>query len=293
MTQIPMDAVGENGQADVAEATTDEFELGSDLLEDIGEVDKPETEAPEKAESTPEAESPTQEPINLDTVDPETLPPELQKMARELKADHTRKTQVSAEELKQARALKDHLTSARLQALENQQQAGQQQAQADADPFADLRARLSPDEQNAVSIIDEVDRVRNGDFREQTNQKFDQMTAALQRVVQVMVGQMGQQAEVQAVSLRDKYPDIDSTAPQRAALVKVENPATGKAYTQEEAHRLVKGLAAQESQQLAQKDRVARRQPTTTPPAPRRASDAGGDFSDTELTEAMTELGFG
>lgn len=279
MTQLPMETMSENGQSDEMDDTTDNFELGADLLEDIGEVETHPKSEPEPAV--------TADPVDLDTVDPETLPPELQKMARELKADHTRKTQAIADLRRETQAIRDQSTSDRLKSLETAQ------TKPDDDPFDVLRSRLSPDEQNAVNVIDEVDRLRNGDFREQTNQKMSQMTAALQRVVQVMVGQAGKVAEAKVVTMRERYPDFDSTAPQRAALVRVANPATGQAYTDEEAHRLVKGLAAEESRQLVRQDQKARRQSTTTPPAPRRASNMNADFSDGELSEGMAELGFG
>ena len=74
----------QNGQADTDVAAPDDFELAADLLEDIGPVDEPLNSAPEK-------ESSASQEIDLDTLDPSTLPEGDQALAKRLQADYTRK----------------------------------------------------------------------------------------------------------------------------------------------------------------------------------------------------------
>ena len=295
MTQIPMEAVSDNGHVE-AEVATSDFEIGSDLLENVGEVDVSEgTETPDRASGSTEESNTQDNNIDLDIIDPEKMHTISPEEAKHLHADYTRKTQSLADE-RRANAQ----TALRLQQLEQRLNervdrlaAGDQVSQESQDPFADLRERLDQDEARAVDVIDQIDTIRNGQFRDETNQKIDQLANAMKRVLQLTVQQMGQKAEVETANFRETYSDWDSTLPQRKAMAnKIPTPATGKPYTQAEVHRMVKGLSSQESQQLQQSDRRARRQPTTLPPSNRPTIDSGGNFTDTELTSAMQDLGF-
>jgi hypothetical protein len=292
MTSIPLEAMSDNGQIESEDDSIEEFELGSDLTEDSSEEDVPSvTRSPEKTNGSTQESKPQDQAIDLDTLDPATLTSD-QDLAKNLTADYHRKTQavaderrVNAEQAQRLQALEQRLNE-RVDRLA----VGEPKSE---DPFTELRQQLDQDEVKAVDIIDQIDTIRNGEFRDQTNQKINQLTNAMQRILLHTVNQMGQQAEVKAVSLREKYADFDTTQAQRDALRKVANPATQKPYTDEEAHRMVTGLSSEESQQLQQQDKQARRQPTPLKPTNRPTTDSGGAFSENELTSAMQDLGFG
>lgn len=296
MTEIPVEATNNNGHVEAEDAASD-FELGSDLLENVGEADVSEVAQTPDKDSGPSEESATKDNvIDLDNIDPEKLTSsDSKELAKYLKSDYTRKTQAAAN----AQRANQH-TALRLQQLEknlnervDRLATGDQVPQESQDPFADLRQRLDEDEARAVDVIDQIDTIRNGQFRDETNLKIDQLANATKRVLQIMAGQVGQRAQLAAADYRERYSDWDSTAPQRKAMAnKVPNPATGKPYSDEEVHRMVKGLSSDESQQLQQSDRKARRQPTTLRPTNRPTNDSGGTFTDNELTSAMQDLGF-
>jgi hypothetical protein len=275
-----------NGQADTdVAAPEDQFELAADLLEDIGPVDKPEeSEAPEPGSSTKQE-------IDLDTLDPSTLPVEDQPLAKRLQADYTRKRQADAKASNERTVYLDQMEQ-RLNQRVDLLAKGEQSDTA-KDPLMDIRSRLSEDESRAVDVIDKIDDARNGAFREETTQKFNQMTQIIQRLVQMNLGQLGRQAETEVASLREQYPDIDQFKPQTDALMAVANPATGKKYSRSEAYRVLTGLAAAESKELYKQDQGARRQPNVGRPANVTAAADGGGINDNELSVAMQSLGFG
>jgi hypothetical protein len=272
----------QNGQADTDVAAPDEFELAADLLEDIGPVDEPLNSAPEK-------ESSASQEIDLDTLDPSTLPEGDQALAKRLQADYTRKRQADAQAADERTARLDQLE----QRLNQRVDLLAKGEQPDADPLSDIRSRLNEDESRAIDVIDQIDNARNGKFREETSQKFNQMTQIIQKLVQMNLGQLGQQAQTEVATLREQYPDIDQFKPQTDALMTVANPATGNRYTRKEAYEALKGLAAAESRKLDQQHQSARRQPTVARPANMTAAMDGGTISDNDLSAAIQSLGFG
>ena len=207
----------QNGQADTDVAAPDDFELAADLLEDIGPVDSPE------APSAPKQESSTTQEIDLDTLDPSTLPADDQPLAKRLQADYTRKRQADAAAAEERTVRLDQLERRLNQRVDLLAKGEQPNA---TDELSDIRSRLNEDESRAIDVIDQIDQARNGKFREETSQKFDQMTQIIQKLVQMNLGQMGQQAQTEVASLREQYPDIDQFKPQTDALMTVQNPAT-------------------------------------------------------------------
>tara|TARA_R100000808_G_scaffold14341_1_gene33934 strand:+ start:6592 stop:7446 length:855 start_codon:yes stop_codon:yes gene_type:complete len=274
----------QDGQADADVAAPDGFDLAADLIETDGSVDSP--EEPSAPENGP---SPTQE-IDLDTLDPSTLPEEHQSLAKQLQADYTRKRQADAQAANERTARLDQLEQ-RLNERVDLLAKGEQPQ--NSDPLSDLRSRLNEEESRAIDVIDQIDQARNGQFREETSKKFDQMTQIIHRLVKMNLSQMGQQAQAEADDLRQQYPDIDRFKPQTDALMGVENPATGQRYTRAEAYRTLTGLAAAESKQLDQQDQKARRQPNVQRPANVIAAADGAAINDSELSAAMQSLGFG
>jgi hypothetical protein len=291
MSQIPLEVMSDNGQADIEDATADEFELGSDLVEDSDEVDKTSDTRPQESspDSTTEA-AVRDEVIDLDTLDLDTIPEHLRQMAKMLKADHTRKTMTTADKIRAVEE-RERIADAYEQRL-RVDRLEEKQVQPAQDPLADLRQRLDQNESGAIDVIDKIDTIRNGEFREQTTQKIDTLTNAVQRLLQYTVNQQGIQAEAKVQTLRQQYPDIDTYKPQTDALANVQNPATGNNYTTEEAYKMVKGISIVESKKINEQDQKARRQPTPSPPANRPAVNGDGAFSDNELTSAMNDLGF-
>ena len=274
----------QNGQADTDVAAPDDFELAADLLEDLGPVDS------QEEPSAPVQESSTTQEIDLDTIDPSTLPEEDQPLAKRLQADYTRKRQADAQAADERTARLDQLEQ-RLNQRVDLLAKGEQPENTDA--LGDLRSRLNEEESRAVDVIDQIDQARNGQFREETSQKFNQMTQIIQRLVLMNLGQLGQQAKTEAADLREQYPDIDQFKPQTDALMGVVNPATEQRYTRAEAYRTLTGLAAAESKQLDKQDQKARRQPNVQRPANGIAAADGAAINDSELSAAMQSLGFG
>tara|TARA_R100000306_G_C4369497_1_gene139259 strand:+ start:656 stop:1516 length:861 start_codon:yes stop_codon:yes gene_type:complete len=285
MSEITQESISDNGQVDTEAAAIDDFELGEDLVDDSDPVDLTSDNATPTVEIGSTSKS--EESADLSKIDPKTA----SEPDRALLADYTRKTQQLGELRRQAQHSLQEAEQAKQDAL--QHRVERLENPTSDDMFADIRSNLSADESNALDVIAQVDDIKNGEFREAVASEVQQLRSMVQRLATVALSNMGQQAQAKVLGLREQYPDIDNFKDHIAALSKVNNPATGKKYSAEEAYKMVNGIAISESQALDNRHRQTRRQPTTTPPATTATGNGNGQLSDNELTAAMNELGFG
>ena len=285
MSEITQESTSDNGQVTPEAAAIDDFELGEDLVDESDPVDLTSDKATPTVEIGLTSES--EEESDLSKIDPQTA----SEPNKRLLADYTKKTQALGELRRQAQNTLQEAEQAKQDAL--QQRVENLENPTSDDIFADMRSSLSSDESNALDVIAQVDDIKNGEFREAVASEVQQLRTMVQRLATVALSNMGQQAQAKVLGLREQYPDIDNFKDHIAALGKVNNPATGKKYSAEEAYKTVKGIAITESQALDNTHRQTRRQPTTIPPATTATGRGSGQLSDNELTAAMNELGFG
>jgi len=286
---IPSDSGPETGTTATESADDSGFDLGLDLDEDLSPPERSAPAAPSPSPRTPEPEAPAQS-LDLDTVEVDKLPPELQKMARELKGDYTRKRQGDAEQARQVQALKEQLeTRERVHA--DSLVAGKQ---GEDDPFAALRSTLTEDEARGLDIVDQIVAAKHGKTVEDLGSRLDQQQTLIQKLALAVVQQAAGSANSAAAAARQQYPDIDQYKDQVNALVAVPNPATGQNYTVTEAYELITGKAQARSNDLAAADlntRTASARATTATST--AAADPGlGELNPTQLTQGLKDLGF-
>ena len=284
--------LSDSGTADgtTAAESADEtaFDLGGDLDEDLSSPERPALAAPETASRTTEPEP--HAPLDLNTTEIEKLPAELQQMARELKGDHTRKTQAVAELVRQSQA-RDQSVTTREQALLDRLQSGDK---SEDDPFAALRSSLTEEEARGLDIVDQVVAAKHGKIVEEMGERLNQQQGLLQKLALAVIQQASTGANAAAATARQQYPDIDQYKDQVNALTAVRNPATGQAYTPVQAYELVTGRAQARSVDLATSDLDTRlssaRATTATSTA---AADSGtGELNSNELSQGLKSLGF-
>mgnify|MGYP003630671044 FL=1 len=225
--------------------------------------------------------------------DLESIPEALRPMARDLKGDHTQKTQALANQRRENEALYQRLQVAELQNQQNGLSARVDAASPEADPFAEVRSRLGPDEQGALDIMREVVKTDVGQRVENQGQQVEQLTNAVRQLAMHVVGQVTSAQNTAAQDARQQYPDIDTYQAQINALTAVANPATSKTYTPTEAYELLTGIAGQKSAQLqAGQKKVRRTAASNASSSPSVSADSGsGALSETELAQKLAALG--
>ena len=295
MTEVVQtDSTEEEG---ATESTIDDgvIDLGADLE---GDIEAPTIDPIEESDSSPEARAPatdaTKDALRTPSTqeEVESLPEQMRPMARRLLADHTQKTQAAAQLTRDVASLSQQN---RLQALAQQQGARGDavNGDAEADPFAAVRARLAPEEQGALDIMREVVRADVGQTLTTQGQQVEQLTNAVRQLAVHIVGQATNSRNSEATAAREQYPDIDQYQPQINALTPVTNPATQKNYTVTEAYELLTGISGQKSASLrATEGNVRRTAATKTSSIPSVAADSdSGALSEAALAQKLAALG--
>ena len=213
--------------------------------------------------------------------------------AKSQQADYTRKTQDLADQRRQLEAQQQTQQQQMYQALQNQVNNQQQQPQ--EDPYADLRARLGPDESSAIDVVRQIIKTEMGSGSEDLKTEVGQLKQGIALLAQQQQAGRVKEAAGQLQEARDAYGEaLDPYAQQIKALIGVPNPDTGANYTVTEAYEMVSGVKANEAAALRQTDQNTRRT------SKRQASGAGqvtvsgegAPLSDGELVTELKNLGF-
>lgn len=281
--------------ADAPTASDDEqlFEIGGDL---VGADDS------EPAESVSETNNGTPEfdPDDVDwlRVDPETLPESyrhLGPMAKRMQATFTKNNQ----ELKNRGdklAQLERQISDRYALLQQQQQ----NAQPTQDEYADLKQRLidSGDNEAAqgIDIVRDIYKREVGTRIEDMANQQHQLMNTVKLLAAHLVSQKNQSTNTQWDSLGSEYGSetVQQYRPAAEALMRTNNPATGKPYDAATALKTVAGLLQQEAAQLRETDQriknTARQRVKQTSPV--QVNNGNGEVSDSELIHGLQSIGF-
>lgn len=292
MTELVQTDSTEDVAADLGE-DTGAIELGADLeapayVAPPGE-EPAETPADASGGRTTDKDArdqPVEIAKKIGSVNVESLPEELQPLGKQLQAAHTRGMQELAEMRREVEAQNQRRLEERVNRLE-------QPPSEDSDPLTALRSTLNAEEQRSLDVISEVSKMTVGKQVEEQTAKVDQLTEAVKRIAMHLVSGVASTATSAAEQARAKYPDIDDYATQVNALSQVPNPATGQNYSLTEAYELIRGIAAQTSQNLQQEEesvRTAAAASSARPSAVAAESDQG-TLTETELAEKLKALG--
>jgi hypothetical protein len=292
MTELVQTDSTEDVAADLGE-DTGAIELGADLEAPAYEAPPGEETSQDPASTPPgrttekdASERPVEIPKQIGDVDVDSLPAELQPLAKQLKGSHTRGMQALAEQRRAAEAQDQQRLEERVNRLESP-------SPEESDPLTALRATLNVDEQRSLDVISEVSKMTVGKQVEEQTAKVDQLTEAVKRIAMHMIQGASTNASSAADQARAKYPDIDDYATQVNALVNVQNPATRQNYSLTEAYELIKGISAETSQNLQQEEETVRRAAaaSTMPPSSVAADSDQGTLSENELAAKLKSLG--
>tara|TARA_R100000808_G_scaffold24884_1_gene59057 strand:+ start:3476 stop:4360 length:885 start_codon:yes stop_codon:yes gene_type:complete len=284
----------DSSQEVAAEETTNDglIDLGADL-------DAPAVEAaPVDDESLPAGatearttdkdapERPAEIPNNIGDVDVDSLPAQLQPLAKQLKGRFTQGMQALAGHRRELEAQQQERLEERVNRLETPPQE-------EPDPLSSLRSTLDQDEQRSLDVISEVSKMTVGKELEAQTEKVAQLTEFVRRIALHLANGATQTANTAASQAREKYPDIDNFADQVNALTGVQNRVTGLNYTPTEAYELIHGISAQQSAQLKEQEDNVRRTATgsLTPPSPVSADSEQGALSEEQLASELRKLG--
>jgi len=212
--------------------------------------------------------------------------------AKSQQADYTRKTQDLADQRRQVATQQQTQQQQVYQALQNQVNNNQQPQE---DPYADLRARLGPDESSAIDVVRQIIKTEMGTGSDDLKTEVGQLKQGLTLLAQQQQSGRVKEAAGQLQDARDKYGEaLDPYAPQIKALISVPNPDTGTNYTVSEAYEVVSGVKADQAAALRQTDQSTRRtsKRQASGGAQVTVSDEGAPLSDGELISELKNLGF-
>lgn len=213
--------------------------------------------------------------------------------AKSQQADYTRKTQDLADQRRQFEQQQQTQQQQMLQTLQNQVNNAQQQPQ--EDPYADLRARLGPDESSAIDVVRQIIKTEMGTGSEDLKTEVGQLKQGIALLAQQHQTGRVKEAAGQLQEARDKYGEaLDPYAQQIKALIGVPNPNTGANFTVTEAYETVSGVKADEAAALRQADQTTRRtsKRQASGGAQVTVSGEGAPLSDGELVTELKNLGF-
>jgi len=212
--------------------------------------------------------------------------------AKSQQADYTRKTQDLADQRRQFEQQQQTQQQQILQTLQNQINTQQQPQE---DPYADLRARLGPDDSNAIDVVRQIIKTEMGTGNDDLKTEMGQLKQGIALLAQQQQVGKVKEAAGQLQEARDKYGEaLDPYAEQIKALIGVPNKNTGANYTVTEAYETVSGVKADEAAALRQADQNTRR-------TSKRQASGGGQvtvsgegapLSDGELVTELKNLGF-
>ena len=212
--------------------------------------------------------------------------------AKSQQADYTRKTQDLADQRRQFEQQQTTQQQQILQALQNQVNTQQQPQE---DPYADLRARLGPDDSSAIDVVRQIIKTEMGTGNDDLKTEVGQLKQGIALLAQQQQVGKVKEAAGQLQEARDKYGEaLDPFAQQIKALIAVPNPNTGANFTVTEAYETVSGVKADEAAALRQADQNTRR-------TSKRQASGGGQvtvsgegapLSDGELVAEFKNLGF-
>jgi len=233
---------------------------------------------------------------------PDELPAEWRPYQQHLKAQQAEQTRAS----QRAADLERQMAQMRQQ-LDAQAQTGRiaetlEKLQPKDDPYADLKARLDPEEHGAIDVVREILKRELGS----AIPSLDPITQRLQLVEQYVVqlaqraqqqAMAGQVSDLQAAVQKHGQAALEGVAPTIAALVRSPNPKTGRPFTVQEAADLLLGAppasnvaAARETDQAVRA--AAKRSVSGGPNGSPVSGQSSGPLSDSELLGALAELGF-
>ena len=212
--------------------------------------------------------------------------------AKSQQADYTRKTQDLADQRRQFEQQQQTQQQQILQTLQNQINTQQQPQE---DPYADLRARLGPDDSSAIDVVRQIIKTEMGTGNDDLKTEMGQLKQGIALLAQQQQVGKVKEAAGQLQEARDKYGEaLDPYAEQIKALIGVPNKNTGANYTVTEAYETVSGVKADEAAALRQADQNTRR-------TSKRQASGGGQvtvsgegapLSDGELVTELKNLGF-
>ena len=212
--------------------------------------------------------------------------------AKSQQADYTRKTQDLADQRRQFEQQQTTQQQQILQALQNQVNTQQQPQE---DPYADLRARLGPDDSSAIDVVRQIIKTEMGTGNDDLKTEVGQLKQGIALLAQQQQVGKVKEAAGQLQEARDTYGEArDPFAQQIKALIAVPNPNTGANFTVTEAYETVSGVKADEAAALRQADQNTRR-------TSKRQASGGGQvtvsgegapLSDGELVAEFKNLGF-
>ena len=212
--------------------------------------------------------------------------------AKSQQADYTRKTQDLADQRRQFEQQQQTQQQQILQTLQNQVNTQQQPQE---DPYADLRARLGPDDSSAIDVVRQIIKTEMGTGNDDLKTEVGQLKQGIALLAQQQQVGKVKEAAGQLQEARDKYGEaLDPFAQQIKALIAVPNPNTGANFTVTEAYETVSGVKADEAAALRQADQNTRR-------TSKRQASGGGQvtvsgegapLSDGELVTELKNLGF-
>lgn len=233
---------------------------------------------------------------------PDELPAEWRPYQQHLKAQQAEQTRAS----QRAADLERQMAQMRQQ-LDAQAQTGRiaetlEKLQPKDDPYADLKARLDPEEHGAIDVVREILKRELGS----AIPSLDPITQRLQMVEQYVVqlaqraqqqAMAGQVSDLQAAVQKHGQAALEGVAPTIAALVRSPNPKTGRPFTVQEAADLLLGApaaagmaSARETDQAVRA--AAKRSVAGGPNGSPVSGPSSGPLSDSELLGALAELGF-
>ena len=203
--------------------------------------------------------------------------------AKSQQADYTRKTQDLADQRRQ------------FEQQQQQNQVNYTQQQPQEDPYADLRARLGPDESSAIDVVRQIIKTEMGTGNDDLKTEVGQLKQGIALLAQQHQTGRVKEAAGQLQEARDKYGEaLDPYAQQIKALIGVPNPNTGANFTVTEAYETVSGVKADEAAALRQADQTTRRtsKRQASGGAQVTVSGEGAPLSDGELVTELKNLGF-
>jgi hypothetical protein len=211
----------------------------------------------------------------------------LAKMAKEMQAGFTKANQ-------ELQASKQQATAERQQYLGLIEKLASP-INGEADPYADIRATLDPQQQAAIDTVREVVKREMGDTATKLQEEQGVLKQGVLAIAKFLQSQQSSTINDEATALRGAYgDDIDNYVDSIRALQQIVNPKTGKAYSMTEAYENLSGAIVNKTINARKVDAEVRTTAANDSLFPPSAESVEGEapISETQVDAALKKLGF-